>query len=409
MKKLLVCVLALATGLAIASSAQATNGMNMISFGGQEAGMAGASLGVSDNPVAMNNNPAGLTQIKGHEVTFGLSSLMPKLTHEDMFAGSVGGEDNFFLLPMAAYSQRVGNSPWYVGLGLFGQGGMGAEFKNLATAFGTVDETFTNVAYAKVTPSVAYRFNDKLSLGLALNLGYSTMEMKFFPNTVVPGQFYGMNLQDVYSFGYGAKAGLQYKVNEMVTLGLVYTSKSQLNFKHGTMTFAGAGSYDAEVEGFNWPQSVGAGIGFRPTKKLLLALDVTWVNWSEAMDVVKIKTTAPGPLGEVVFPMEWDDQIVYALGAAYQLTDQWTLRAGYNYAKNPVPEKNLSPLFPAIVEHHLTLGVGYKFNDSWSVDAGWEHAFEKSVTYTNAGAPFGPDAVEKHSQNTVSLFASFKF
>ena len=65
MSKMIRALGALALCLALAAPAWATNGMNMISFGGQEAGMAGASLGVSDNPVAMNNNPAGLSQIKG--------------------------------------------------------------------------------------------------------------------------------------------------------------------------------------------------------------------------------------------------------------------------------------------------------------------------------------------------------
>ncbi len=390
-----------------AGPALATNGMNMIAFGGQEAGMAGASLAVSDNPMATNNNPAGLTQVKTPELTAGLEVLMPNLQHQDMFTGSVDGESNYFLLPMAAYAQPLGNGPWRLGLGLFAQGGMGAEFKNLKTAFGTTDQTYTNVGYAKLAPSVAYQVTPDLSLGLALNLGYSTMEMKFFPNTVAPGAFYGMNLQDVYAFGYGLKAGAQYKLNPMTTLGLVYTSRSQMDFKHGSMTFAGLGSYDAEVSGFNWPQSVGAGVALRPTSRWLLALDLTWVNWSEAMETVEIKTNSP--LGTVKFPMEWKDQYVVALGAAYKLTEAWTLRAGYNYASNPVPQENLSPLFPAITEHHVTLGLGYRINQAWSIDGAWEHAFEKIVTYTNTGAPFGPNAEESHEQNTVSLFATVRF
>ena len=409
MNKMIRALGALALCLALAAPAWATNGMNMISFGGREAGMAGASLGVSDNPVAMNNNPAGLSQIKGQELTFGVSALMPNLKHEDRFHNSEDGKSNTFLLPMAAYAYHQKDNPWTFGLGLFGQGGMGAEFSNLNTAFGTKDQTYTNVSYAKVTPSLAYQVNDRLSLGAALNVGYAAMEMKFFPNTVAPGMFYGMNLQNVYGFGYGIKAGAQYKASDMVTLGLVYTSKSSLDFKHGDMTFAGMGKYSAEVEGFNWPQSLGAGVAVRPTSKWLLALDLTWVNWKNAMDQVDIKTNAPGPLSDVRFNMDWKDQVVLALGAAYKLTDTWTLRAGYNYGNNPVPADHLNPLFPAIPEHHLTMGLGYKINDNWSLDAGWEHAFSKSVTYTNNDTPFGPNAVETHDQNTVSVFASFKF
>ena len=183
-----------------AGPALATNGMNMIGFGGQETGMAGASLGVSDNPMAINNNPAGLSQIKTPELTVGFEALLHHLQHKDMFNGGVDGESNIFLLPMMAHAQPIGNSPWRMGLGLFAQGGMGAEFKNLRTAFGTNDSTYTNVAYAKLAPAVSYQASPDLSLGLALNLGYSTMEMKYFPNTMVPGMFYGMNLQDVYPF-----------------------------------------------------------------------------------------------------------------------------------------------------------------------------------------------------------------
>jgi long-chain fatty acid transport protein len=409
MRRLLSTVCATALGLVLAAPAWATNGMNMISFGGQEAGMAGASLGVSDNPVAMNNNPAGLSQIRGQELIVGLSALMPNLSHEDRFSYDVGGEKNIFLLPLLAYAYHPQDSPWSFGLGLFGQGGMGAEFKSLNTAFGTRDETYTNVAYAKVTPALAYQVNDKLSLGAALNVGYSSMEMKFFPNTVFPGMFYGMNLENVYGFGYGVKVGAQYKATDRVTLGLVYTSKSSLDFKHGDMTFAGLGKYSAEVEGFNWPQSVGAGIAYRPTDRWLLALDLTWYNWKNALDQVDIKTNAPGPLSDVRFDMHWKDQIVFAVGAAYKITEAWTLRAGYNYGNNPVPAENLSPLFPAIVEHHLTLGVGYKFNRSWSLDAAWEHAFGNSVTYTNLGTPFGTNAEEVHDQNTVGMFLTYKF
>ncbi len=409
MKRLAQTCAAGALALLLAAPAWATNGMNMISFGGQEAGMAGASLGVSDNPVAMNNNPAGLSQIKGQEISLGLSALMPNLEHKDMFHNDVDGEKNIFLLPMVAYAHRLQGSPWTFGLGLFGQGGMGAEFKNLNTAFGTRDETYTNVAYAKVTPSLAYQVNDKFSLGAALNVGYSAMEMKFFPNTVMPGMFYGMNLENVYGFGYGVKLGAQYKATDKVTLGLVYTSKSSLDFKHGDMTFTGLGKYSAEVTGFNWPQSVGAGVAYRPTHKWLLALDLTWYNWKNAMDQVDINTSAPGPLSDVRFDMNWKDQVVVAVGAAYKLTDLWTLRAGYNYGNNPVPAENLSPLFPAIVEHHLTLGVGYKLNANWSIDAAVEHAFGNSVTYTNLGTPFGMNAEEVHDQNTVAVFATVKF
>jgi long-chain fatty acid transport protein len=320
---------------------------------------------------------------------------------------------------MLAYANRIRNGPVVIGLGVFAQGGMGADFKDLNTAFGTRDSVFSNIRYAKITPSVAYQLTDKISIGAALNMGYSDMEMKFFPNTFFPGgggfpAFAGMRLRDVYSFGYGAKIGIMYSLSKQVTLGTVYTTKSVLDYDHGKITFQGpdpiGGTYAASVDGFNWPQSLGFGIGIRASERLLIAADITWVNWNDAMETVTIKTSNNTPgMDSIPFTMDWKDQTVIALGVSYKASEKLTVRAGYNFGRNPVPAENLSPLFPAITEHHITIGFGYKISNAWNIDAAWEHAFNKSVEYFNPSAPFGPNAVDEHNQNTAHLFLTYKF
>ncbi|MEK6692953.1 MAG: outer membrane protein transport protein [Nitrospirota bacterium] len=418
MRKLSVLVIGLLFVFGFAINAYATNGMNMISYGGTASGMAGASLGISDDPSAMNNNPAGLTYVKTGEAGAGISLLMPNLTHKD-FANDKEGESAIFPLPMMAYAHRVGKGPLVLGLGVFAQGGMGAEFTDLNTAFGTKDTTYSNVMYAKITPTVAYQVSDKVSLGLALNVGYSALEFKFFPETSYGMTFSGMDLKDASSFGYGAKLGVMIKPSDMVSLGIVYTSESKLDPGDGDLTLnmsslgLGKVKYDADIEGFTWPQQLGFGVGIRPNKKLLIGVDLTWVNWSDAMDVMTVKASNPdnamAPASmDIPFKMKWEDQWVFALGAAYKATDSLTVRAGYNYGKNPIPAETLSPLFPAIVEHHLTVGLGYTFG-IWRIDGAWEYALNKEVTYTNPDAPFGTNAVEEHNQNTIHLFATYTF
>lgn len=408
MKRFATIIALLAVMLAPAS-ALATNGMNMIAYGGQESGMAGAAQGLSDNPAAMNNNPAGLTRITGGELLVGLGVLMPKLSHGDAVGGTTDGESAYFPLPTLAYAQRIGGSNWWLGMGAFAQGGMGAEFRNYPTAFGAVDSTYTNVRYLKLTPTVAYKVNKMFSLGASLHIGYADMEMRFFPHTAVAGVFSGMKLGRVHAFGYSAKLGAQFTPNDMVAFGLTYTTRTNMDFEHGKIRYTGVGSFDAEVEGFNWPSSIGFGVAVRPTQRLLLAADVTFVQWSEAVETVKIKSSAPAPMNSVPFVMDWEDQWVFAVGAAYRINDLITVRAGYNYAKNPVPAGNLSPLFPAIVEHHVTVGLGLTFSPTVKLDLAWEHGFENSVTYNNPNAPFGPGAEESHSQNTLSAFVTFSF
>ena len=50
----------------------------------------------------------------------------------------------------------------------------------------------------------------------------------------------------------------------------------------------------------------------------------------------------------------------------------FSIRAGYNYGSNPVPAETLMPLFPAIVEHHITGGIGIAPSKDLAFDIGFE-------------------------------------
>ncbi|MGD2075499.1 MAG: hypothetical protein PVG38_11355 [Gammaproteobacteria bacterium] len=76
------------------------------------------------------------------------------------------------------------------------------------------------------------------------------------------------------------------------------------------------------------------------------------------------------------------------------------LRGGYNYSRNPIPDRNLNPLLNTIAEHHITLGLGRRFDNAWRVDGAVEWDFGEDVIYTNPQLPFGPDA-----ENTGELIA----
>ena len=58
------------------------------------------------------------------------------------------------------------------------------------------------------------------------------------------------------------------------------------------------------------------------------------------------------------------------MGVAYRASDQWTFRAGINHADNPVPDRFVNPLFPAIVETHYTGGFTCKIDEKSAFDFG---------------------------------------
>jgi long-chain fatty acid transport protein len=412
MKKFLVVSIALTFAAGIAAApALATNGMNMIGYNVRSSGMGGADVAVDSDCSGTACNPATIGRSRERSASVGLSLLMPQLnTANDAFGVDVDGEDQIFPLPYLAYAQRLSpTSPWTLGFDFFAQGGMGVDYQNFPSPAG-MGSFDSQVRYGRFTGAANYRVNDQFSLGLAAMVGYADMKFSLFPEYP-----FGMDVEDLSSFGFAGRLGVHFKVNEMISLGAQYTSEASMTMDGGNLAVMGGNvNYDAEMEDFGWPQEAEFGIAIKATPQFLIAFDAKWIGWSSVMDVVTLRGTNPdSPMApaEMVqpFTMKWDDQWVYALGVEYVINPMHTLRLGYNYGKSPVPDEYLSPLFPAIVESHVTVGYGVTFT-KWALDFAYEHAFENSQTNNNANPmenPFGPGTEVSHSQNTLHFAATY--
>jgi long-chain fatty acid transport protein len=397
-------------------TALATNGMNMIGTGAVSAGMGGADVAVPAGCTAIAGNPAQLATTCNRVISVGGSFLFPDMEDTPFGGSEKDNEFQVFPVPFMGYAQRIGTTPWAVGIGVFAQGGMGVDFQNVQVMPtmmpGMKDDLMSEVGFVRLSPTVAYNVTDKLTMGASLFAGYATLKYDFFPNTV------GHEVRDLNSFTYSGRFGLSYQINDKWSVGATYTSESAIDFDDGELTTASGVKYDdVKMDGFTWPRQVEAGVAYRATPKLLLALDLSWINWSSAIKTVTVTASDPNtavPSGyetlEIPFEMDWDDQIVVAIGAEYEVTDSFKVRAGYNYGNSPVSSSGLSPLFPALVEHHATVGFTYSWTN-WDFDFAFEHAFTN--TETNNGPadmsnPFYGSEVS-HTMETVSFMASYRF
>jgi len=436
MKKILAAVgTTVLLGAFAVAPAGATNGMDMIGYGTRSIGMGGADVAVAGDAGNVSGNPAAVSEASPSSANIGLTVLMPKmsLTHNTP-AGpdSVDGEAQYFTMPQIGYVHRVGGGPLALGFGLYAQGGMGVDFQNVSTGMGNTDELTSQVSFMRFNPLLSYKVSDAVTLGATAMIGYSQCKFSLYPGTYSPGpdgtpgtgdDFGGMIVKGLNSFGFAGRVGAQVKVGPMVRLGAMYTSESTIKLDGGTARLnfgAMKVDYDAELQDFTWPQEFEAGVAVTPAQGLTVAFDVKWINWSAAIDQPKLKISNPNMAGvpttpfaggtsdTQIFDMAWKDQWVYALGVEYAINAMNTLRAGFNYGKSPVPDANLNPLFPATVEKHLTLGYGLTLGQ-WGINLAYEHAFENTQINNNAANMFGPGLEVSHSQNTVSLDATYRY
>jgi len=390
----------------------ATNGMNMIGYGAISSGMGGADLALVDNVTAMNINPAGLASCCGPQISVGDTIMQPRNHHQDHHGNDTQADKQSFHLPLLAWAQPVDNSPFILGLGFFGQGGMGVNYGALRTPFSDTEDKETDelsscISYAKITPTVAWHSQDqRLKIGASFNLGYVNAEMSLFPHTSLfidtnndgriseTGEiaFFGMEMTDARAFASALRLGFQYQIGDL-TIGGAYLSRTKLKFDHGktqlNYSAIGLGTvrYHTELDGLDWPQQAGLGFSYQINQRFKFALDVDWINWSSSMKNIKFTLNNPNNSHAtkhivVSYPMKWDDQWVLAIGAEYSITDYCKIRLGYNHGNNPIPKDNLLPYFPAIVKDHITIGTGLSWQQ-WQLDFALEWALKNSIDSSN--------------------------
>ena len=400
MKKLFKVMAMLSLTMMLVPPAFATNGINLIAIGPISRAMGGVGVAQPMDAIsAVFSNPAAMCfsdYCPGSEFNFAATLFMPKIDAKvTNFQGtfSADAEDNIYPIPAIGFSVPVGadGSKWRFGLAAYGVSGLGVGYRgtrlgnsDVYGGFPMIAGEYTQLQIMKFAPSFAYQASPNLSFGLALPVVYGTLDLRNGSSS---------------GFALGVLPGVIYKPIENLSLGLTYTAPQKIDYKN--VLNMGGSNYSLELES---PQQVGFGIAYDFFETgLVLEADVKWINWSNA---------------DGYQDFDWDDQTVFAIGAQYKATDKLVLRAGYNYAENPVNEHsnfngttmtNVQGIsmptyyyetfriigFPAIVEHHMTLGIGYKFTDAFSLDLGFVYAFENTMTET--GTDFAGFPVELES------------
>jgi long-chain fatty acid transport protein len=422
-------------------AAWATNGYQLIAVGSYQKGMAGATTAAPYDAMSALTNPAGMALI-GSRTDFNMEMFNPNRRADlSSFGGTTNeGGSRLYGVPAIGWTAPAFNrTDVYFGGGMYGTSGLGVDYDVFnAGAFGQAD-IYTAIQFWKMAPTVAGRVTDRLTLGIALNADYQSVEIKeAFTGGALPVT---LDLsRSPGTFGIGTTLGAMYKVSDRVDMGFAYSSQQYFqnteyrlpsgavtNFPQatGTATNASAGRFDLDM---NFPQQWALGLAARPVDRWLVSFDLKWINWTATHDSVKLKgrfgldTSGDGVADQTIdsisLPFGWDNQWVFAVGTQYQVTDAFAVRAGFNHAKAPIDEADVfnNLAFPAVVEDHLTFGATYRFGDHWEMSGAYKRALKNELTGRNdIPAPFQPlagtssNAKISMDQHSVGVQISYRF
>lgn len=403
----------------VALPAAATNGMNLEAYGAKAGGMGGASFANENGNSAIMNNPATLGLRKeGSNIGVGLTLLQPDVntSMNHPMAGPISAQSggDAYWMPSVSYIRKTGQYTY--GVGMLAQGGMGTEYgSNSFLSNGTGLPMRSEVGFGRLMAPLAFNVNDSLTVAGQVDYVWAGMDVQMLTPDGSGNHVSFSNSNDfsgkAKGNGWAFKLGAHFKASEVLSFGATYHSKTDVSDLEGDGTFTMGGTpipTRFKVVDFQWPETYGVGVAWQATPEFLLAADIKHLGWKKSMKDFRLAMNMGGGWMEMAMPQNWKDQTVFMIGGQYMLKPGLALRAGYNYAKNPVPDATLNPLFPATIKSHYTLGVGWNIGSGHSV-AG-SVAIAPKVTRTNPNM-FGAGlaGTVSHSQTTLRANYNYSF
>jgi long-chain fatty acid transport protein len=336
---------ALAGGLWLSEYNQPTQGR---AGAGEEAGNGDASDAFF-NPASMSRHTESQLMVAG-----GL--ILPQVEFDvdrgsalngDGDGGNAGG-----LTPSASvfYSRPI-NDTWSVGISGLALTGSALDYDDdWVGRFEAQDVTLVVIG---AIPSVAFKATDKLSLGFAVPVMYSNLELDIaVPNLASPGDGEGKAKIDGDDVQVAVSLSFHYQFSERTAIGGRASSKFEFDYD---------GNIDAKYlgqVGVNTELTLAAlariGLSHEFNDRWSGYATLGWDDWSEMNEVI-----LSGDNNGVVLPRDWHDTYHSALGVDYRLDNQWTLRAGMSYDTSPTNKNDRTADMPIDEQFRYAIGADY--------------------------------------------------
>ena len=435
---------AMAAGFAV--SAQSAYGM-----GNAYAGNAAVAKDAS----TVLTNPAGIFELEnpvfgfsaavtstGVDFTNKGSRINPLFASEPVDVTGNGSQSlsSSPVTPGLYYARKLSDQ-WAIGFGLNVPFATSSEYdEDWVGRYHAVDTAVTAI---DINPTVAYRVNDKVSIGGGISIQRAsavltnkldsgatcvliTVQQGAPINTCADSLQVSPNDQSLDSNveldGSGTaltfNLGALFKPREGTKIGIAYRHGSQHDLE-GNATFdlnpalvallsAAPSPKFLDNTGSSISADLPATLDFSVAQqvndKVELLGTVKWTQWT-SFD--KLTSTFDNPAQpESALPFGWEDTVTASAGFNFDLNNKLTLRAGFAYDQSPIPNPRArSPRGAANDRYWYSAGGTYNFNDKISASFAATHIEIDQSAIDNTGESTGSPTLRGTYDFDVNLFA----
>lgn len=317
------------------------------------------SAAVADNASTVFFNPAGLTQLAGFQFSGGVTGVGPSYEFRNdgsTLSGNNGGNaGSWHAVPNLYLSGRLTDN-LSLGFGVSAPFGLATEYDS--GWVGRAQTIKSEIRTVNFNPSVAYRINDKVSIGFGVNYQKIDAELT---NSV-------SRLKGDDS-AWGWNAGALFTLSPAMRVGLSYRSSMKYTLE-GTMNETIPVKADVEL-----PDTAILSVWQQVSDRWEAMGDLSYTRWSTLRSLNVVSRTNGATLGAEQF--NYDNSWRIAWGAAYKASDAAKVKFGIAYDRTPVKDADRSARVPDNNRLWLSLGGQWNAGRYGKFDLGYSYLYVK--------------------------------
>jgi long-chain fatty acid transport protein len=392
---------------------------------------AGAAASAED-PSIIANNPAGMTELSGNQVSGDISIVAPSGVFSGMgltatrqpISGGNGGDAGSPQPVPAAYALYDAAPDLKFGLAISAPFGLETQYDS--GWVGRYQAIKSDIETININPNVAYRVSEWLSIGGGPAIQHAHTEFTNAINSTTlvhlasPLLPAGLTLPDGSarvtgnSLSVGYTLGLLTEVSPGTRFGASY--RSQISHRiEGNTTFNVPAPLATNAVFHNTPARadlktpdvVSLAGSHEVSPQVTLLAEVQWTNWSVVKNLLIERPDGSALTDQ---PEQWHGTWFGSVGATYRPDPNWIIRGGLAFDPTPVRNQFRTARLPDSDRYWLSLGLGYRWTSDLRFDAAYAHIFAVNPSI-NEVSQTGDLLVGRYSNHIdiVSLSVTLRF
>ena len=348
--------------------------------GQKQQAMGSAACATIQDASSLFYNPGSTCFLPKNSIMAGVSTTFGRTAFQDSATNSISRTESPVGTPFTFYSAfavKDSSSRMKMGIGIYTPFGSGIKWEDGWT--GRFALTSIKLLSIFIQPTFSYRINDKIGIGAGFIFATGSVTLKKdIPVIDADGNYANATLQGSAN-GSGFNAGIYYKPNNKLSLGLSYRSQVNMNVDNGKAEFQVPSALAANFpngafsSSLPLPSVFTAGFALTLKEKFMIAGDINYVGWSayKALEFDYEKNTPS--LIDTHSERNYKNTFAFRAGVQYKKDEKIFLRGGLSYVITPVQPGYVTPETPDATRLNIAGGFSYIINKKIAVDASFTY------------------------------------